>query len=84
MINLCELLYRLVWAIILCVAISLFSYMLIKNINRLSSYPTNVDIKVEYVTPLDFPAVTICNENKYRLINYIYYTVFRLLHMFGV
>ena len=44
----------------------LFSFMLSNNINKLQSYPSNVEITVTYVTPLDFPTVTICNENKYR------------------
>ena len=27
---------------------------------------TNVDVKVEYVEQIDFPSVTICNQNSYR------------------
>ena len=29
-------------------------------------YKTNVAVKVKYVDELPFPAVTICNQNKYR------------------
>jgi hypothetical protein len=58
--------YRVLWFIVIVAAFGLFGYMLWRNVTKLMSYPSSVDIKDEYVTPLTFPTVTICNENQYR------------------
>ena len=63
-------LYRLFWFVILIVALGLFSYMLSLNVIKLTSFPVSVDVNDDYQIPLEFPAVTICNENKFRLVEY--------------
>jgi len=30
------------------------------------SHPKNVNVEVTYTNELEFPAVTVCNENKFR------------------
>ena len=58
--------YRLFWFVILIAALGLFSYMVSLNVLKLMSFPVSVDVNDDYQIPLDFPAVTICNENKFR------------------
>ena len=58
--------FRIFWLAIIITAFGLFTFMLSKNIMKLLSYPVSVDIRDEYKESLDFPAVTICNENRFR------------------
>ena len=46
-----------------------FGGFLANMINRLEyyfTYPKNVNVEVDYPASIEFPAVTICNENQYR------------------
>ena len=45
----------------------LFIYMVTLNVFKLLSFPVSVDVNDDFQIPLDYPAVTICNVNKYRL-----------------
>ena len=45
---------------------SVFMYMIWSKVNYLLSYPKNVNVEVTYTDELDFPAVTVCNENQFR------------------
>ena len=51
---------------ILFTAIVLFGYMVTLNIIKLTTFPVSVDVNDDYQIPIEFPAVTICNENKFR------------------
>ena len=61
-----SIIFRLLWLIILLVASLLFLYMLYNNIVKLTTYPVSVDVQDMYFDELEFPAVTVCNENKFR------------------
>jgi len=57
---------RVVWLLILLVSCSLFSYLIVSKITYLLSHPKNVDVSVDFKDILQFPTVTICNQNPYR------------------
>jgi len=46
--------------------ITLFTYLISSKIMLLLTHPKNVDLNVEYKHELQFPAVTICNNNMLR------------------
>ena len=48
-------------------AVGLFIYVVTDKALFLISLPTTVDVDVSYATDkMEFPSITICNENKYR------------------
>jgi len=55
-----------VWLLIILGFFILFIYLVFSKLVLLLSFPTNVDVNVEYKYNLKFPAVTICNQNMYR------------------
>ena len=34
-------------------------------------YKTNVAVKVKYLKAIDFPCVTVCNQNNFRFVNFL-------------
>lgn len=58
--------FRLLWAVIVLIATAVLLYVVVYNVQRLMSYPKNIDINIEYRDSMPFPAVTICNLNQYR------------------
>ena len=34
-------------------------------------YKTNVAVKVKYLKAIDFPSVTICNQNNFRFVDFL-------------
>jgi hypothetical protein len=47
-------------------AFSLFLYLVVEKVEKLQSHPKAVNAEVIYNESLTFPAVTICNSNKYK------------------
>jgi len=60
--------YRFAWILAWLTAFAGFVYLLIVKIHELQSYPTNIDLNLDYSNSLPFPAVTVCNLNPYRLV----------------
>ncbi|ESO04940.1 hypothetical protein HELRODRAFT_171945 [Helobdella robusta] len=63
-------LYKIRRAILLLAVLTstcLFLYHSIQRYLYYAGYPTNVDVKVIYNNSLEFPSVTICNQNQFRL-----------------
>jgi Amiloride-sensitive sodium channel len=48
----------------------MFFYMVASKIQLLLSKDNKVDVDVDYPSQLPFPAVTVCNLNKYRYVFY--------------
>jgi Amiloride-sensitive sodium channel len=46
----------------------LFFFMVASKIQLLLSKDNKVDVNVDYPSQLPFPAVTVCNQNKYRYV----------------
>src|SRR6218665_256578 len=57
---------RIIWSILLLGNAALFLYIMSINMDNLFSYPTNVNVEVDYIDTVPFPAITICNQNLYR------------------
>lgn len=57
---------RIVWLLIILASCSIFTYMIVTKITYLVSHPKNVDVSVDFKNTMQFPAVTICNQNPYR------------------
>ncbi len=47
-------------------AIGLFLFQVGMRISDFFEHKTSVDVKLKYVTKVDFPAVTVCNQNSFR------------------
>lgn len=60
---------RLFWVVVVLGGISLFVLAFAVQIKYLLSNPKSVNVEVIYEKSLPFPAVTICNENRYRYFN---------------
>ncbi|CAH1252657.1 ASIC5 [Branchiostoma lanceolatum] len=77
--------FRVLWVIAILASYSGFAYMFSSMIIDYFSYSTITDTKLEFANELTFPAVTICNmnkfdENKLKAIDYLYLSWF----LFGV
>lgn len=57
---------RILWAVFLLMAIAFFSYQSISMLKKYFSFPNTTKVSLKYDSMPDFPAVTICNFNKYR------------------
>jgi hypothetical protein len=57
---------RISWILVVIIVISVFTYAITDRLRHLYTYPTNIDLTVGYWPRVPFPAVTICNQNKYR------------------
>ena len=57
---------RILWAVFLLTAIAFFSYQSISMLKKYFSFPNTTKVSLKYDSMPDFPAVTICNFNKYR------------------
>jgi len=62
-------LIRFIWLLLILAFSSIFAYLISTKLMYLLSYPKNVDLNVEFKHNLEFPSVTICNNN------YLRYTV---------
>jgi hypothetical protein len=47
-------------------AASAFAYLIYTKVNVLRTHPKNVNVEVTYTDQLDFPAVTVCNDNVFK------------------
>ncbi|XP_061183635.1 acid-sensing ion channel 5-like [Saccostrea echinata] len=57
---------RLFWLLLLLVCLAVLVYQIIDRVIYFYSYPVTVNVKVNYNRTLEFPAVTICNQNAYK------------------
>ena len=55
--------FRYIWILIYLGLMATFSYSLYRIIDKYRKYPTNMEITIVSASWLEFPAVTICNEN---------------------
>ncbi|XP_038051438.1 acid-sensing ion channel 2-like [Patiria miniata] len=60
-------LVKLLWLTILLVCLGVCVWQITDRFRRYFKYEATTAVSVEYVGDLDFPAVTICNFNRYRL-----------------
>jgi len=58
---------RSIWLLLLLAGAAFTTYQIISQIMYYLSYPTNVNVRVDYVPEMRFPSVTICSENIFTL-----------------
>lgn len=57
------------WVVCVVAAVLFFVVQVSLRVGVFFEYNTNVDVEKVYTTKLPFPAVTICNQNKFRLVS---------------
>ncbi|XP_077983993.1 acid-sensing ion channel 2-like [Glandiceps talaboti] len=57
---------RVMWLLILTAATSILIYQVSEMFTRYTSHPMNVNVDLNYVSELTFPAVAVCNFNAMR------------------
>ena len=58
---------RLFWTFAVLVATGFLVFVIVTNIIRLRSHEKTVNVEVTFESELDFPVITICNQNQYKL-----------------
>ena len=57
---------RILWFFVVIIGVTLFGYQVTDRIIVYYQRNTNVDVEVKYVSSVEFPSVTICNQNQFR------------------
>ena len=57
------------WFIIVVIGVTLFIYQVTDRVIVYYQRNTNVDVAVKYVQSVEFPSVTICNQNQFRSVS---------------
>ncbi|XP_077984712.1 acid-sensing ion channel 1C-like [Glandiceps talaboti] len=57
---------RTLWLLVLLAGVGIMSYQVWERITYFASAPMNVNVEINYVQNLTFPAIAICNFNMYR------------------
>ena len=60
---------RLAWAVVVIASMSLFVVLVINKVKLVMSVPKSVNVDIGFLETIQFPAVTICNQNKYRSVS---------------
>lgn len=61
-----SILRRVLWGIIVLIAIALFLFQVITRTIDFAYKETTVDVEVIYTGKLNYPTVTVCNQNKFK------------------
>jgi acid-sensing ion channel 5 len=56
----------MLWLVCVVTCVVLFAYQAIDRVCTYFDRASNVDVQINYVEEMDFPAVTICNYNTFR------------------
>ena len=60
---------RILWVIAVAWSLTFFFLQVGQRIQVYFDYKTTVSVTVKYVNNIDFPSVTICNQNSYRWVH---------------
>ena len=58
--------YRVIWVLIVCAGVITFGVQIAHNVATFLEYHVTVNVKINYNTSLEFPAVSLCNQNDFR------------------
>ena len=61
-----KLCFRYIWLTIVLTVVTLFIVQVSLRVIDYLDYNASINMNVVYEDQLDFPAVTICNQNKFR------------------
>ena len=59
---------RFLWLGVVTAAIVIFIGQVGNRVAVFFQYKTNVAVKVKYLKAIDYPSVTICNQNNFRFV----------------
>ena len=62
---------RILWFLVVITGVMLFTYQVTDRVIVYYQRNTNVDVVVKYFPSVEFPSVTICNQNKFRYVFYL-------------
>ncbi|ELU17336.1 hypothetical protein CAPTEDRAFT_187477 [Capitella teleta] len=62
----------IIWMVIVLSALGGLVYYVADRVNVYLRYDTNINVIVNYIDDMDFPAVTICNQNAFKLTKAVY------------
>ena len=57
---------RILWFFVVIIGVTLFVYQVTDRVIVYYQRNTNVDVAIKYVPSVEFPSVTICNQNQFR------------------
>ncbi len=60
------LFFRVLWFVAVLVAVTLFLYQVGMRTQQYFQYNTNINVEVKFEPQLEFPSVTVCNQNSFR------------------
>ena len=60
--------FRVIWVVCVVSAMTLFIYQVANRTFVYFDYNTTVSVNVRYIKRVQFPAVTLCNINTFRLV----------------
>jgi len=60
----------IIWLLLVLGACSFFIWFMTDRVLYLTSHPKAVDVEVIYTDSVVFPAVTICNQNLFRFVQW--------------
>ena len=63
---------RIFWTLVVCTGIALFFYQVGNRLEYYWQDPISVNIEVNYNQTLQFPALTICNQNLFRYVLFFF------------
>ena len=58
--------YRVLWIAMILAALAVFMYYLSDRLILYFEYQKTVNVEVNYVDSMEFPAISICNENVFK------------------
>ncbi len=64
----CTTIFRIFWIIVCGAALGGFLFFVIKQLQTLMDMKLGVNVEVLYQSEVDFPAVTICNQNFFKCV----------------
>ncbi|XP_074662808.1 uncharacterized protein LOC141915241 [Tubulanus polymorphus] len=73
---------RMIWGMIVLAGLTLFCIQAINSIILFFNRPVSVNVKVNYNESLSFPAVTLCNQNDFRISKIAEMNLYDTLHEF--
>ncbi|OWF42348.1 Acid-sensing ion channel 1 [Mizuhopecten yessoensis] len=57
---------KLLWLMMICACTSVLVYQIVDRVGYYYGWPVTVNVRVNYNTSLQFPSITICNQNAFK------------------
>ncbi|XP_033762490.1 LOW QUALITY PROTEIN: uncharacterized protein LOC117344005 [Pecten maximus] len=57
---------KLLWLMMICACASVLVYQIVDRVYYYYGWPVTVNVRVNYNTSLQFPSITICNQNAFK------------------